>query len=135
MAAYWLMKTEPSEYSYSDLEREKKTRWTGVANPLALKHMRSMKKGDFAFIYHTGDEKAVVGIAEIISDSYADPGSKDPKLAVVDLRPRERLGKPVTLSEIKANKAFAGFELVRMPRLSVMPVPARLWETIQRMAR
>lgn len=135
MAAYWLMKTEPSEYSYSDLEREKKTRWTGVANPLALKHMRSMKKGDLAYIYHTGNEKAVVGIAKLASDPYADPGAKDPRMTVVDLSPRERLGKPVTLAEVKANKLFAGFELVRMPRLSVMPVPTGLWETIQRMAK
>ena len=133
MAERWLMKTEPSEYSYNDLEKEKKTSWTGVSNPLALKHLRSMKKGDFAFIYHTGDEKAVVGIAAIASDPYSDPKSKNPKLVVVDIVPRGRLVRPVTLAEIKAVKLFAEFELVRMPRLSVMPVPERLWQAIERM--
>ncbi len=133
--AFWLLKTEPSTYSYGDLERDKKTTWDGVSNTLALKHIRSMKKGDLAFIYHSGDEKAVVGIAEIISNPYPDPKQHDGKLAVVDLKPKGKLNAPVTLAAVKARKEFAQFELVRMPRLSVMPVPAALWKTVLTMSK
>ncbi len=132
--AYWLLKTEPSTYSYSDLERDKKTTWDGVRNNLALKHIRAMKKGDLAFIYHSGDEKSIVGIAEIVSDSYPDPKQKDEKLAVVDLKPKEKLKNPVTLAAVKAQKEFAQFELVRMPRLSVMPVSAAQWKILLAMS-
>ena len=128
--AYWLLKTERSVYSYSDLVRDKKTMWDGVTNNLALKHIRSMKKGDLAFIYHSGDEKAVVGIAEVASNPYPDPKQKDPKLAVVDLKPIELLAKAVTLSEIKSDKTFRPFALVRIPRLSVMPVSKEIWKGI-----
>ncbi len=130
MPNHWLLKTEPSTYSYADLEREKKAVWDGVSNPLALKHLRAMKKGDVAFIYHTGDEKQIVGIAEITSDPYPDPKEKDPKLVVVDLKPREWLKRPVTLSEVKALKEFRDFELVRMGRLSVMPVSEARWKKL-----
>ena len=133
--AYWLLKSEPTTYSYSDLERDKKTTWDGVSNNLALKHIRSMKKGDVAFIYHSGDEKAIVGIAEIVSDPYPDPKRKDEKLTVFDLRAKERVAKPVALSAVKAQKQFAQFELVRMPRLSVMPVSPALWDALLRMSR
>lgn len=133
--AFWLLKTEPSTYSYDDLERDKKTTWDGVSNNLALKHIRSMKKGDLAFIYHSGDEKAVVGIAEIISNPYPDPKQHDGKFAVVDLKPKEKLNTPVTLAAVKARKEFAQFELVRMSRLSVMPVPAALWKTLLTMSK
>lgn len=133
--AFWLLKTEPSTYSYGDLERDKKTTWDGVSNNLALKHIRLMKKGDLAFIYHSGDEKAVVGIAEIISNPYPDPKQQDVKLAVVDLKPKEKLNTPVTLAAVKARKEFAQFELVRMSRLSVMPVPAALWKTLLTMSK
>ncbi|HTS17167.1 MAG TPA: EVE domain-containing protein [Verrucomicrobiae bacterium] len=135
MANHWLLKTEPSTYSYADLERQKKAVWDGVSNPLALKHIRGMKKGDLAFIYHTGDEKQIVGIAEVASDAYPDPKEKDEKLVVVDLRPRERLERPVTLAEIKADGEFRDWELVRMGRLSVMPVSEERWKKLVGMGK
>src|SRR6266404_6544117 len=134
MPNHWLLKTEPSTYSFADLEREKRAVWDGVANALALKHLRSMKHGDLAFIYHTGDEKQIVGIAEVTSDPYPDPKENDPKLAVIDLKPRERLPRPVTLAEIKTSREFVDFELVRMGRLSVMPVSASRWHGLCEMA-
>lgn len=133
--AYWLLKTEPSTYSYSDLERETRTTWDGVSNNLALKHLRSMSKGDLAFVYHTGDEKAIVGVAEIVSDPYPDPKQKDPKIVVVDLTKRERLNKGVTLAEIKSKGEFSDFLLTRMSRLSVMPVTSAQWKSLLAMAR
>ena len=135
MANYWLMKTEPSEYSYDDLVSEKKAVWTGVHNPVALKNIRSMKKGDRAFVYHTGGEKAVIGIAEIVSEPYPDPKGGDERLAVVDLRPVEKLGSAVTLASIKADKRFADFLLVRIGRLSVMPVSSDQWNWILKMGK
>jgi predicted RNA-binding protein with PUA-like domain len=133
MANHWLLKTEPSTYSYADLERDKKAVWDGVSNALALKHLRSMKRGDLAFIYHTGDEKQIVGIAEVTSDAYPDPKEKDARLVVVDLKPRERLKRPVTLAEVKADSEFRDFELVRMGRLSVMPVSETRWKKLMKM--
>src|SRR2546425_1327440 len=130
MSNYWLLKTEPSTYSYADLEGDGRTTWDGVANALALKHLRAMKAGDRAFIYHTGEEKQIVGIAQIVSDAYPDSKADNPKFAVVDLKPSERLKRPVTLAEIKARKEFADFELVRMGRLSVMPVSAARWKRL-----
>jgi predicted RNA-binding protein with PUA-like domain len=127
---HWLLKTEPSTYSYADLEREKKAVWDGVTNALALKHLRSMKRGDLAFIYHTGDEKQIVGIAEVASDPYRDPREKGERLVVVDLTPRARLRRAVTLGEIKSRKEYAHFALVRMARLSVMPVTTEHWRDI-----
>ena len=123
MANYWIVKSEPSTYSYDDLERQKTAVWDGVKNNLALKHLRQMKPGDRVLVYHTGDEKAVVGVAEVTSAAYPDPKQKDPKLAVVDLRAAGRLPRPVPLAEIKKDRAFADLGLVRMGRLSVMPVP------------
>lgn len=124
---FWLIKTEPSVYSYSSLEREGSAVWDGVSNNLALVHLRSMKKGDLALVYHSGTEKEIVGIAEIQSNPYPDPSQKNPKLVVVKVKAKERLAKSIPLSEIKRRKEFAGFELVRLPRLSVMPVPTSLW--------
>ena len=121
MPNYWIVKTEPSTYSYDDLERQKKAVWDGVKNNLALKHLRQMKPGDGVLVYHTGDEKAVVGVAEVTSQAYPDPKQKDPKLAVVDLKADGRLPQPVPLAEIKKDRAFADLGLVRMGRLSVMP--------------
>jgi predicted RNA-binding protein with PUA-like domain len=135
MPNYWLLKTEPSVYSFADLERDGRTVWDGVTNPLALKHLRAMKRGDLAFIYHTGDERQIVGIAEVTSDPFPDPKAKDPKLVVVELKPRERLARPVTLAEIKGRKEFADFPLVRMGRLSVVPVSAERWKLLREMAR
>jgi len=132
--SYWLLKTEPSTYSYADLERDKKTTWDGVTNNLALKHIRSMKKGDLAFIYHTGDEKSIVGIAEIASDAYPDPKAKDEKIVVVDLKGKESLAFPVSLAAVKARKEFADFALVRIGRLSVMPASASQWKLLLAMS-
>ncbi|MGH9464795.1 MAG: EVE domain-containing protein [Thermoanaerobaculia bacterium] len=122
----WLLKTEPGTYAYADLARDGKTRWDGVTNPVALKNIRRMAKGDPAFIYHTGDEKAVVGLARIASAPYLDPKDEGGKLAVVDLTPERPLKRPVTLAAVKADPAFADFALVRIPRLSVLEVPPAL---------
>jgi predicted RNA-binding protein with PUA-like domain len=132
--AGWLLKTEPTVYSYQDLERDQKTVWDGVSNNLALKHIRQMQKGDLALIYHTGEEKAIVGIAEVASAAYADPKQDDPKLAVFDLKPKRRLARTVGLAEVKANEKLNDFELVRMARLSVMPVSDAVWKILMKMA-
>ena len=134
MAAYWILKTEPSTYSYADLERERRAVWDGVKNAQALIHIRSMKAGDRALIYHSGDGKAVVGLARITSAPYADPAAADPKLAVVDIEPERRLPREVTLTEIKAEPAFAQLGLVRQGRLSVVPVPPDQWRKLLAMA-
>ena len=131
----WLFKEEPTHYSFDDLVKDKKAVWSGVRNPLAQKHLRSVKKGDRIFYYHTGNQKAVVGIARAASDSYADPKDKTGKAVVVDVVPSRALPRPVTLSEIKASKAFASFPLTRLPRLSVMPVSDAEWKEIERMSR
>jgi len=124
MTMYWIVKTEPSTYSYDDLANQKTAVWDGVKNNLALKHLREMKPGDQVLVYHTGDEKAVVGVAEVVSLPYADPKQKDPKLTVVDLRAEGRLPRAVSLAEIKKDRAFADLALVRIGRLSVMPASA-----------
>lgn len=131
----FLLKTEPTIYSYDDLVRDTKTVWNGVSNNLALKHIRSMKKGDAAFIYHTGGEKQVVGIAKIVPDPYPDPKEKYPQLVVVDLQPTQKLKQPVTLATIKSMKQFSNFPLVKIGRLSVMPVSDEEWETIISLSR
>jgi predicted RNA-binding protein with PUA-like domain len=128
--AYWLLKTEPDSYSWGDLQRDRKTTWDGVTNALALKHMRSMKKGDLALIYHTGGERAAVGVAEIVSPPHPDPRQKDEKLVVVDIKPKKALASPVTLDAIKADKTFAGWDLLRIGRLSIVPVPPAMWKRI-----
>jgi predicted RNA-binding protein with PUA-like domain len=133
--AQWLVKEEPEHYSYDRLEHDRKTVWAGVRNPLAQKHLRSIRRGDRIFYYHTGKEKAVVAIAKAVSDAYPDPGGADGKLFVVDVAPEKKLARVVTLSEIKADKAFASFPLVRMSRLSVMPVTDAEWERIETISR
>jgi predicted RNA-binding protein with PUA-like domain len=135
MPQYWLLKTEPSEFSFDQLMRERRTVWNGVSNNAALKHMRSMKQGDRTFIYHSGEEKAVVGVAEVLSDPYPDPHEADPKLVVVDIRATRRLNKAVSLKAIKSDKRFAQFELVRISRLSVMPVSKSIWDAIENMSK
>src|SRR5260221_13317229 len=130
----WLFKEEATHYSYDDLVRDEKTSWSGVKNPLAQKHLRSVKKGDAVFYYHTGDEKAVVGIAKATSDAYPDPADKTGRAHVVDLAPGKKLKRPVTLAEIKADKSFAEFPLTYLPRLSVMPVRDAEWKKILAMA-
>lgn len=131
MASYWILKTEPSTYSFEDLEREKAAVvWDGVRNNLALKHLRQMRPGDEVLIYHTGNEKAAVGLARVASAPYPDPKAKDPKLVVVDIRAAGRLPQPVPLSVIKADRAFADFALVRMSRLSVVPATPAQWKRL-----
>ena len=130
----WLLKEEPTHYSFDDLVRDRKTSWTGVRNPLAQKHLRSIAKGDRIFFYHTGDVKSVVGIARADGAAYPDPADKDGKLYAVDVVPVRKLKAPVTLKSIKADKAFASFPLVRMARLSVMPVTDDEWERIEKMS-
>lgn len=127
----WLFKEEPTHYGYDDLVNDKKTVWSGVRNPLARKHLRSVKKGDRIFYYHTGDEKAVVGICKALGDAYTDPDDKSGKAAVVDVAPVRKLARPVKLAEIKADRSFKTFPLVRMSRLSVMPVTDDEWKRIE----
>lgn len=135
MAGRWLLKTEPSAYSFGQLQHDKRAVWDGVKNPMALKNLSHVQKGDQLFIYHTGDEKAVVGIAVAQSAAYPDPKKNDPKLLVIDIAPVAPLPRPVTLAEIKASSSFKGWELVRLPRLSVMPVSPAHWAEIERLAK
>jgi predicted RNA-binding protein with PUA-like domain len=135
MANRWLFKTEPSAYSFQQLQKDKRTVWDGVKNNLALKHLSAIKKGDALVVYHTGDEKAVVGLARAASDAYPDPGKKDPKLLVVDIEADKPMPRPVTLAEIKADPKLKAFDLVRLPRLSVMPVSDDAWRAIEGMAK
>jgi predicted RNA-binding protein with PUA-like domain len=128
--AKWLLKTEPDCYSWADLLKDKRTVWDGVSNALALKHIRSMKKGDAALIYHTGGRRALVGIGQVVSAPYPDPIEQDERLAVVDVKAIGPLARPVLLDEIKADKIFDGWELLRIGRLSVVPVPDKMWNRI-----
>ena len=130
----FLMKEEPTNYSYDAFAKDRGTTWTGVKNPLAQKHLRSIRRGDLVFYYHTGDEKQIVGIAKASSDAYADPADKTGKAHVVDLVPVKKLATPVTLAAIKADKRFAEFPLTYMPRLSVMPVGDKEWRAILAMS-
>jgi predicted RNA-binding protein with PUA-like domain len=127
----WLFKEEPTNYSFDALVKDKKTFWSGVKNPVAQKHLHAVKKGDRIFYYHTGNEKQVVGIAKALADAYPDPADKTGKAAVVDVGPVKKLSRPVTLAEIKADPFFADFALVRISRLSVMPVSDAQWKRIE----
>jgi predicted RNA-binding protein with PUA-like domain len=135
MPRRWLFKTEPNEYSYNDLEQDKKTVWDGVGNNLALKNLREVRLGDEVLIYHSGDEKAIVGVAEAISDAYPDPNEVDETTVVVNLKPKRRLARPLSLTEIKAIDELSDFDLVRLPRLSIMPVSPQQWEILQDVLR
>lgn len=130
MPRRWLFKTEPGEYSYDDLERDQKADGDGVANNQALKHLREVRLGDQVLIYHPGDEKASVGRAEAITDAYPNPKENDEKLVVVNLKPKRRYAAPLTLAEIRAVEGFRDFDLVRLPRLSVMPVTTTQWQLL-----
>lgn len=132
--ALWLFKEEPETYSFAALEKDGTTTWTGVTNALAQKHLRAVQKGDRIFFYHTGKERAVVGVMEATADAAPDPADEAGKLVMVTLKPVRKLKSPVTLAAIKADKAFAAWELVRQARLSVMPVPDDLWKKIEAMA-
>ncbi len=131
---YWLVKTEPDSYAYGDLEREGRTVWNGVSNSWALQSLRRMAPADRVLVYHTGKEKRIVGIAEVISRAYPDPEGDDPACVVVDLKAERKLPRPVSLAEIREDARFTDFELVRVSRLSVMPVSKERWDALLRMA-
>ena len=135
MATRWLFKTEPSVYSYQQLEKDKKTVWDGVANNLALKNLKDIKKGEQIFIYHTGDEKAAVGVARALGGAYPDPAKDDPKMLVVDIEPVRALKRPVSLAEVKAHPKLKNFDLVRNSRLSIMKVSDEQWEIMEGIAK
>jgi predicted RNA-binding protein with PUA-like domain len=134
MAAKWLLKSDPEHYSFSDLERDGQTVWDGISNNLALKNLRNVRRGDLVLVYHTGKERAAVGLAEAASDPYPDPQQKAARLVVIDLRAKGKLARPVSLEEIRKSSALKNFDLVRLPRLSVMPVSDNQWTTILAMA-
>jgi predicted RNA-binding protein with PUA-like domain len=132
--AYWILKTEPTSYSYDQLEQDGHAVWDGVKNPVALRNLKAMVPGDSLMIYHTGDEKAVIGLAKVTRPAYPDPKKKDANLVVVEIEPVKRLPEAVPLAAIRANKTFAGLALVRQPRLSVVPVDEAQWKQLLRMA-
>ncbi len=131
--AIWLLKTEPNVYSYEDLERDQSTMWDGVAQNHALQNIRKIEKGDLALIYHTGDERAIVGEANVIKGFYVNPETDDPKFAVCDVRAKQRWSTPVTLKQIKATPELANWDLVRLIRLSVVAVSDEQFELLQQM--
>jgi len=133
MANYWLVKQEPSGprgYNFSTLQKEKTTVWDGVHNNLALKHMRNMKKGDSVLYYHTGDERQAVGIMTVTSKPYPNPEEDNERFVVVDVKYKRQLDKSVSLEQMKKEKSFKNWELLRISRLSVMPVPKTIWAKI-----
>jgi predicted RNA-binding protein with PUA-like domain len=131
----WLVKEEPEHYSFDQFEKDGFTVWSGVKNPVAQRNLRTMKKGDHVFYYHTGKEKAIIGTARVTAAAYPDPKDKTGRLVVVELKPEKKLPRPVTLGEIKTSGRFADWALVRIPRLSVMPVTEEQWEAIEKMSR
>ena len=131
----WLVKEEPETYGYDRFERDGKTVWAGVKNPLAQIHLRSIRKGDRILYYHTGKEKAVVGIAKATRNADPDPADPSGKYFLAEFVPVKRLSNPVTLATIKADKTFANFPLVRISRLSVMPVTEAEWTRIEKLSR
>ena len=131
----WLLKTEPSDYSYDKLEKAGRARWDGVRNPVAIRNLGTMKAGERVFVYHTGDEKAVVGEAEVVREAYPDPKYPEGKLLVIDIEARGRLSRPVTLAEIKALAEFRTSPLVKQGRLSVVPLTAAQWKAIETRSR
>jgi predicted RNA-binding protein with PUA-like domain len=133
--ADWLFKEEPSCYSFADLEKDGSTVWDGITNNLARKNLRQVKKGDRILYYHTGKEKAVVGVMQASSDAGPDPKNKDTKAVIVKVEPLRRLPVPVTLEQIKADKSLAGWDLVRLSRLSVMPVNSEQWQRVEELSR
>ena len=132
--ARFLVKTEPSTYSFADLSRDKRTVWDGVSNPVALKHLATIRKGDTVVVYHTGDEKQAIGLAVAASDAYPDPKFKDPKRPVVDLAADRALPKPVTLAQVKADAVLKTNDLARLPRLSVIPFDEKQYARLLKLA-
>ena len=133
--AYWLLKSEPDSWSYDDHKKKgaKGDAWTGVRNFTARRHLQDMKKGDRAFFYHTGDEKAVVGVVEVLREAYPDPTAKGEPWVVVDVKTVEALPKPVPLATIKAENKLKGMALVKYARLSVQPVSDAEWKLVRKM--
>jgi predicted RNA-binding protein with PUA-like domain len=125
---HWLMKTEPDTFSWDDLVRDKKTGWDGVRNFQARSHLKAMKKGDLAFVYHTGEEKSIIGIAKVTRENYPDP--KDNEWVAVEIAPVNKLKNPVSLAQIKADKRLSNMVLVRASRLSVQPVKKEEFDMI-----
>jgi predicted RNA-binding protein with PUA-like domain len=132
--ALWLFKEEPDHYNFSDLEKDGKAVWDGVENALARLHLAKVRKGDRIWYYHTGKEKAIVGEMKALDDAFVKPASQDPKAFVVTVEPTRRLKKPVTLKQIKGDKTLAQWELVRLSRLSVMPVTLQQWQRVEAMS-
>ncbi len=130
----WLLKTEPGTYAFEDLERQGRAVWDGVSNPTAQKNLRAMKVGERVFIYHTGEQKAAVGLAEVTRAAYPDPKLAEGRLVVVDLKPLRRCPRPVTLAEIKAHPAFGDSPLVRQGRLSVVPLTPAQFKLLESLA-
>lgn len=129
----WLVKQEPEDYSWDDLMRDGQTQWTGVRNFQARNNLKQMSVGDKVLFYHSGKEKSIVGVAEVAKAAYPDPTADDPSWVSVDIKGGKRLSQPVSLADIKANKALSDFLLVRQSRLSVMPVTKDEFETVLRM--
>jgi predicted RNA-binding protein with PUA-like domain len=132
---YWLVKQEPSAYSWDDFVKDGRTAWTGVRNFQARNNLRSMKAGDRVLFYHSVTDKAVVGEAEVVRESYTDPTAGEGNWLAVDLKPIKPLRRRVSLDEIKADKRLAGLALVRSPRLSVMPVTTQEYRAIETLAK
>ena len=133
--AKWLFKEEPEHYSFADLERDGSTLWDGVSNNLARLHLRKVKKGDRIFFYHTGKEKAIVGEMRAVANAWPDPAGADPKAVVVEVKATGRLPMPVPLARIKNDRLLAQWDLVRLSRLSVMPVSEQQWQRVEELAR
>ncbi len=131
---YWLLKSEPGTYSWEQLVKDKRTHWDGVRNFQAANNLKAMKQGDRAFFYHSGEAPAIVGVAEIVKEAYPDPGDKDGRFVMVDVKPLQPVKTPVPLAAIKAEPKLADFKLVRQGRLSVVPVSAEEWRILSKMA-
>jgi predicted RNA-binding protein with PUA-like domain len=129
--ARWLFKEEPTHYSFADLQREGRTTWDGVSNALARQHLRQVRRGDRVFYYHTGKEKAIVGEMRVVTNPRTDPRADDPKEVVVEVEAVRLLPHPVSLARIKSDAQLAGWDLVRLPRLSVMPVTEQQWRRVE----
>jgi predicted RNA-binding protein with PUA-like domain len=132
---YWLFKEEPTHYSFARLVSEGRTTWDGITNSLALKNLRSVRKGDLVFFYHSGEDRCIVGIMRIVSDPHPDPKLGDERFVVVDVEPERPLDRPVRFNEIRADSRSAGFDLIRLPRLSIVRVTKEVWEWILELAR
>ncbi|HZF41312.1 MAG TPA: EVE domain-containing protein [Blastocatellia bacterium] len=134
MSNRWLFKTEPEDYSYDDLERDRRVMWCGVRNSITLKNLREVRLGDQILIYHEGAENAVVGTAEAVTDAYPDPKEDDASVVVVEIKPRRKFAEPLLLAEIRASRALGDFDPARLPPLSVMPVSSMEWQVIQELS-